>query len=202
MIKNIIFDVGKVLVEYEPEEYMKRLGFDSKQRAAVNEAMFEHALWEESDRGALSIEELLRGFIQNNPRYEAEITRAYMNVGDTVTMMPYSLSWIKSLKERGYRLYILSNYAELTYEQTKEKMLFLNEMNGEVFSFQCKFIKPEAEIYEYLCDKYSLVPQESVFLDDRLENIKQAEMMGIHGIQFKNYEEAAKELEELLENII
>lgn len=198
MIKNVIFDVGKVLVEYDPDSYMERLGFDLKTREAVNQAMFQNPLWEESDRGKLSTEELLEKFIFNDKEYKEEITKAYQTVGDTIELFPYSVAWIKKLKQRGYRVYILSNYAEITYEQTKEKMEFLPYVDGAVFSFQCKWIKPEREIYEELCRKYSIEPRESVFLDDRLDNIEQARNLGFFGIQFESYEQAVKELERIL----
>ena len=71
MIKSIIFDVGKVLVEFDPEGFLKKLGFDEKTQKAVNEAMFRnHLWWEESDRGTMTPEELLEGFVANNPAYE------------------------------------------------------------------------------------------------------------------------------------
>ena len=198
MIKNVIFDVGKVLVEYDPDSYMERLGFDLKTRQAVNQAMFQNPLWEESDRGKLSTEELLEKFIFNDKEYKEEITKAYQTVGNTIELFPYSVAWIKELKQRGYRVYILSNYAEVTYEQTKEKMEFLPYVDGAVFSFQCKWIKPEREIYEELCRKYSIEPRESVFLDDRLDNIEQARNLGFFGIQFESYEQAVRELEPIL----
>ena len=198
MIKNVIFDVGKVLVEYDPDSYMEWLGFDLKTRQAVNQAMFQNPLWEESDRGKLSTEELLEKFIFNDKEYKEEITKAYQTVGNTIELFPYSVAWIKELKQRGYRVYILSNYAEVTYEQTKEKMEFLPYVDGAVFSFQCKWIKPEREIYEELCRKYSIEPRESVFLDDRLDNIEQARNLGFFGIQFESYEQAVKELERIL----
>ena len=198
MIKNVIFDVGKVLVEYDPDSYMERLGFDLKTRQAVNQAMFQNPLWEESDRGKLSTEELLEKFIFNDKEYKEEITKAYQTVGNTIELFPYSVAWIKELKQRGYRVYILSNYAEITYEQTKEKMEFLPYVDGAVFSFQCKWIKPEREIYEELCRKYSIEPRESVFLDDRLDNIEQARNLGFFGIQFESYEQAVRELEPIL----
>ena len=67
-----------------------------------------------------------------------------------------------------------------------------------MFSFQCKWIKPEREIYEELCRKYSIEPRESVFLDDRLDNIEQARNLGFCGIQFESYEQAVRELEPIL----
>lgn len=200
MIKNIVFDVGKVLVSYEPDAYMENiLRFDAETRHAVNKAMFQNPLWEESDRGALSTEELIKGFVHNNPAYEQQILKAHENVGDSIALFPYVVDWMTNLKKRGYHLYILSNYAEYTFQQTKEKMGFLPFMDGAVFSYECKLIKPEKEIYEYLCEKYQLKPEECVFLDDRQLNVDGAIDAGWKGIVFENYQQASHDLNQLLE---
>ena len=91
MIKNIIFDVGKVLVEYDPDGMMKKLGFDEETLQTVNQAVFQNELWNESDRGVLSPEELLEAFIANNPAYEKEIRQVIDAVGDTISLMPYAV---------------------------------------------------------------------------------------------------------------
>lgn len=200
MIKNIIFDVGKVLVEYDPDGMMKKLGFDEETLQTVNQAVFQNESWNESDRGVLSPEELLEAFIANNPAYEKEIRQVIDAVGDTISLMPYAVEWVKGLKERGYHLYILSNYAEYTYEKTSHKMEFLPYMDGVVFSYRCKLIKPEKEIYEYICKTYELKPEESVFLDDRKDNVEAARNMGMHGIVFENYAQGSETLEQLLKN--
>ena len=200
MIKNIIFDVGKVLVEYDPDGMMKKLGFDEETLQTVNQAVFQNELWNESDRGVLSPEELLEAFIANNPVYEKEIRQVIDAVGDTISLMPYTVEWVKGLKEKGYHLYILSNYAEYTYEKTSHKMEFLPYMDGVVFSYRCKLIKPEKEIYEYICKTYELKPEESVFLDDRKDNVEAARNMGMHGIVFENYAQGSETLEQLLKN--
>ena len=200
MIKNIIFDVGNVLVEYNPDGLMHRLGFDEETLQAVNQAVFQNELWNESDRGVLSPEELLEAFIANNPAYEKEIRQVIDAVGDTISLMPYTVEWVKGLKEKGYHLYILSNYAEYTYEKTSHKMEFLPYMDGVVFSYRCKLIKPEKEIYEYICKTYELKPEESVFLDDRKDNVEAARNMGMHDIVFENYAQDSETLEQLLKN--
>ena len=192
--------MGKVLVEYDPDGMMKKLGFDEETLQTVNQAVFQNELWNESDRGVLSPEELLEAFIANNPAYEKEIRQVIDAVGDTISLMPYAVEWVKGLKERGYHLYILSNYAEYTYEKTSHKMEFLPYMDGVVFSYRCKLIKPEKEIYEYICKTYELKPEESVFLDDRKDNVEAARNMGMHGIVFENYAQGSETLEQLLKN--
>ena len=86
---------------------------------------------------------------------------------------------------------------EITYEKATEELSFEKETTGAIFSYQVKCIKPEAEIYKLLLDRYHLVPQECVFIDDRPENIETAEKLGITGIQFQNQQQAKRRLLEL-----
>lgn len=199
MIKNIIFDVGKVLVSYEPDAYMISLGLDEHKRKRINEAMFQNELWDKSDQGLGTPEDFLREFTGNAPELAEEIRQIHTTVGNTVEMMPYACDWIRELKERGYRLYILSNYSENMINQTREKLLFLPLMDGVVFSYTIKELKPSPRIYEYLCDTYGLIPGECVFLDDREENVEGARKMGIQGILFQSYEQGKKDLDVLLQ---
>ena len=183
MIRNIIFDVGKVLVSYEPDAYMESLGISKENQKKINDAMFENPLWDASDQGLGTPD---------------EITKIHNTIGNTVELFPYALEWILDLKAKGYHVYILSNYGENMLNHTEDKLKFLPLMDGVVFSYKIKKMKPDPEIYEYLCDEYWLEPEESVFIDDRPVNIEGAKKCGIHGIVFRSYEQAKTELEEFL----
>lgn len=198
MIKNIIFDVGKVLVSYEPDAYMERLGIAKEAQDAINKAMFRNKLWDIADQGIFTHEEMVEKFIAGAPKYETEIRQLCATIGNTIEMLPHAMEWLSELKARGYNLYILSNYAEETYRQTKEKLAFLKLVDGAVFSFECKMIKPQKQIYEHICQKFQLNCSESIFVDDRMENVEAARRNGILAVLFQNYEQAKTELDEML----
>ena len=198
MIRNIIFDVGKVLVSFEPDVYMDSLGFNKEEKAAVNRAMFQSTLWVQADEGLMEPEAFLEGYVANAPEYEAQIRRAYRTLGGTVELFPYTMGWLQNLKDRGYRLYILSNYGKYLFEQTRTKMKFLSLVDGVLFSNTCQLIKPDPEIYLYLLRKYGLEAAECVFLDDRVENVEAAVQCGIYGIQFIDYESGRQALERII----
>lgn len=198
MIKNIIFDVGKVLVSYEPQEYMKSLGIAEKDRETIFGAMFGNQYWDQMDAGILGQEEALLKFIEGAPQYESQIRQLYGTMGNTVELYPYALEWLSDLKNRGYRIYILSNYSRQMMEQTKNKLQFLSLVDGAVFSYECRMMKPEAEIYQHLCRTYDLNAAECVFVDDRMENVEGARNVGIAALQFTDYPASREQLEELL----
>lgn len=196
MIKNVIFDVGKVLVEWDCDSALRRLGFDERARQAVVQATVRSPYWNELDRSAVSDGELLAHFLDGAKGYEREVRLFWDNIGLAIQTYPYSRSWIQGLKKAGYGVYILSNYGRRTYGQTREELSFAGETDGALFSFEVHQIKPEPEIYQTLLARYGLKPGECVFLDDVQANIDAAEALGIRGICFTGYEEAVRQLRE------
>lgn len=198
MVKNIVLDVGRVLVAWQPKELMKELGFSDEIVGELSKALFESGIWNETDRGVLSDEEFLALAVGNAPAYEKEIRLFWENVGKAIWQFSYVKEWIGAMKEAGYHVYILSNYGSWTYEKTKDNALdFLEDVDGAIFSYQVKLIKPDAEIYYALLEKYGLQAEESVFLDDLPANIEGAKAVGMHGIVFAGLEDALVELERL-----
>jgi len=198
MIKNIIFDIGRVLVTFDPIQYVNSLGFDEETARAVVGAIFHDPLWIETDRGVIPVEEFEEAFVANAPDYEPQIREAYRKMGRMIQLMPHTMPWVKALKERGYRLYVLSNYGEYLFLKSKDRLDFMPYMDGAVISYQIQMIKPDQEIYEYILNKYGLLPEESVFIDDRPENVEGAKAVGMSGILFENFEQASGELEKML----
>ena len=198
MIKNVVFDVGLVLVEFNWQDYLDSFGFDEEKRERIAKATFQSSVWDERDRGLYDEETYVRQCQELAPEYAEDIAAVMKDTPKTVRRMPYAETWTKYLKSQGYHLYILSNYSQFMLDQTRPgKMPFLKNMDGVIFSCEVQQIKPEADIYETLLSRFGLKPEESVFLDDRPENCEAARKLGIHAIEFHNLKQAAKELEKL-----
>ena len=199
MIKNIIFDVGGVLIDFRYEDYMLNdLGFSEETTEYLSIHMVNSATWAELDRGVISQEEAVNIFKENLPDYKAEIDLFWSMPEKLVTEYPYSEPLFKSLKEAGYNVYILSNYPEKMYELHWPTFDFVKKADGLVVSALEKMTKPDEKIYRLLLDRFGLKAEECVFIDDREVNVSAAKAMGIHGILFKNYEQAVKELYKLI----
>lgn len=196
-IKNIIFDMGNVLVDYDWKSYLKTYEFDEDKSNKIAEATFLSQTWVEMDRGGRTFEEYLDEFVSYAPEYESDIRKVVQDSWKCIHRKPYAETWIKYLKQKGYDLYVLSNYGEYMREHTRREMPFLKNMDGSVFSCDVNQVKPEAEIYHTLLDRYQLNPEESVFMDDMEVNCRAAAELGIHAICFKSFKQAAAELEEL-----
>ena len=197
MIENIIFDVGNVLMGYDWEEYLRSYDFPEEKYQKIADAVFRNPIWEEQDRGQHEESWYVDKFVESAPEYEADIREVVRRDPECMHLYDYAETWVRYLKDKGYHVYILSNYATDTLERTEDKLTFLKYVDGAVFSCQVKQIKPESEIYKTLLGRYHLDPEKSVFLDDRAENCEAARKQGIHAIQFKSFKQAAAELEKL-----
>ena len=197
MIKNVIFDVGLVLVEFNWQDYLDSFGFDEEKRERIARATFQSPVWDERDRGLYDEENYVRQCQELAPEYAKDIAAVMRDTPKTLRRMPYAETWTKYLKSQGYQLYVLSNYSRYMLDRTKKEMPFLKYMDGTVFSCDVKQLKPEADIYQTLLDKFGLKAEESVFIDDRPVNCEGAQEAGIHTICFKSFKQAAAELEAL-----
>ncbi|MDE7299233.1 MAG: HAD-IA family hydrolase [Lachnospiraceae bacterium] len=197
MIKNIIFDIGNVLAHFRWKEFIRER-FPEEQFERIAKATVQGPYWVEVDRGVLSMEEIVRRCTTLAPELGEQIAQFFRERPALVREYDYAEALLQRLKKRGYRVYLLSNYAGDLYEYAKEHFRFVPLVDGGVISYQIHQVKPEPEIYEALLKKYDLKPEECVFLDDLEQNLKVAEQFGIRAILFRDYASAMRELAELL----
>lgn len=204
MIRNIVFDIGNVLAYFRWKDLFQELGFTGEKFDRIAAATILHpTMWPEFDRSLMSDEEIISRCVEREPGYESEIRMIFERTECLIEEYDYSYGWINDLKERGYKIYILSNYGKTSFEAavTHGRLSFLPLTDGSVISYEVKIVKPETGIYEALMEKYDLVPQECVFLDDREDNVAAAINCGFHGIVVKSYEQAKESLNRILEEV-
>lgn len=197
MIKTIIFDIGNVLAGFAWKPYFEKFGYSKEILERIGKATVESSVWSAYDRGAMTDEELMEAFIKNDPGIEKELRESLSNIHGMLVKYDYAVAWVKELKEKGYQVLVLSNFSHRAYHDCKDVLEFLDYVDGGILSFRDKVVKPEPEIYQLLIDRYQLVPEECVFLDDTKQNLVAAEAFGIHTIHFMNREKAIEELKKL-----
>ncbi len=197
MIKNIIFDIGNVLMPFGYRPFFRSFGYDEEIVERLAKATAQSPDWNELDRGVLSYEEVLERFVQNAPDLEEIIHKIFADLHGILGVYDYTESWIKQLKEEGYGVYYLSNFFQKAEEDCKELMGFLELMDGGILSYRDKVTKPDNQIYELLLERFRLKAEECVFLDDTEKNIIGARAVGIQGILFQDREQAVTELQKL-----
>lgn len=194
MIKNIIFDLGNVLVKYSPENFLnKYVKKENQEDFIIN--IFKSKDWLELDRGTLSYEDAIEIFTKRVPEEKESIEKLFReNISSCISPIEENVEIMRKLKNNGYNVYILSNFHQPAFEYIRESWDFIREFNGDVVSCYYHYIKPERNIYETLLNKYNLTPSETIFIDDVDTNINGAKELGIGGIHLPDY----KILSELL----
>ena len=198
MIKNIIFDVGDVLLEYRWKDMLKDYGLPDDEAYKVGNLMFNDNLWHEFDLANMTRDEIVGQYLKNYPDY-AEVMQWFMTHGELMHVKREDV-WEKAqkLKEKGYGIYILSNYSQELFEKHTKDAPFISLADGVVVSYQIHITKPDEKIYRYLLDKYNLKPEECIFFDDREENTEAARKLGIEAITVTSKEFLLDELDKLL----
>lgn len=184
MIKNIVFDMGNVLLRYDPEVPLALFCRTPEEKEAVRTELFGGQEWVAGDLGTMTQEEKYESIKKRIPE-EMHTSLRRCVYEWSVCMKPISgaFSFCEYAKKKGYRLFILSNASSEFYEYFPE-FAPLSYFDGIVVSSDIHIIKPEEGIYRYLLDTYGLLPGECLFIDDMEANVKAARRMGMQGEVF------------------
>ncbi|MBP3232871.1 MAG: HAD family phosphatase [Eubacterium sp.] len=194
MIKNVVFDVGDVLVDFCYKKYMRNLGFSEECVEYLSDNMVVTEFWHELDLGIRTEKDAIEKFTAEIPQYKDEILVFWENIKDIVEEYDYAEPLIQEIKSNGYGVYILSNYPIETAERHWPDFHFLPHTDGHIISGYEKITKPDEGIYRLLESRFGLDLTECIFVDDRKINIEGAERLGMQGILFTGYDNLVKEL--------
>ena len=198
MTRNLVFDFGKVLVEYDFVDFFRRLIPDAKRCMQLASIMTDDETLRRFDREEKPIEELVKDLISENPAFEDEIRLFAERYPEIITgEMPGMKELLARLKGEGFSLYGLSNWCSKVYVTMGQYDIF-QLMDGYVISSEEHLVKPEAGIYHRLYEKFGLKPEECIFADDKQENIEGARRTGMRGIVFENAAQYERELRRML----
>lgn len=187
-IKNVVFDMGKVLLEYRPEEYCRKTIGDEKAAKAVYENLFCGNEWVQIDSGTMTEAEGVALVQKRIPQYAEYVPPAMANWPAALSAMPGMLELLGRLKKKGYGLYLLSNTSLRFYEFSKNFEVF-KLFDGKIVSASEKLMKPDQAIFRLLCERFQLVPKECMFIDDTQVNIDAAKVAGLSAHLFQGSEE-------------
>lgn len=199
MIKNVVFDIGRVLFDYQPEKIIDALAPDTRYKSRYLDILFHSPIWQRLDRGDLSHREALRELsplVDHAPECLAEMER-FLNLFPLhLDLITETQTLFLELKPR-FPLYLLSNFQAEPFDLLLKENPFLGLADGMVISAKVNLAKPEPAIYLYLLETYGLTAKETVFIDDLPENIAAAREAGIQGVLFTDIQTVRKELRKL-----
>ena len=199
MIKNIVSYVGNVLYEFNANKFMDKY-IDEEDREKFLKNSFLNENWHLMDKGDLAFNDARKLFIKMNPKYE-NIINSIFDTSLTLCLDKNhnNISLLKEYKTKGYNIYYLSNMPSETFEVLRKETDFFDDTCiGGVVSAHIKMIKPNRDIYEYFLNKFNLKPDECLFIDDNINNIKTALEMGINAVQLKNIDDMKDILRDML----
>ena len=194
-MKNVVFDLGRVVFAQDPAKSTAEF----KQFFSYVSLTPMPQFWVDYDMGVLSIDQVAaelaayRGVETSFAREMIQIA-----IGKQETIAP-TAALIADLKQAGYRLYVLSNMSREFIDFLREQEVYAN-FDGDVVSCEVGVVKPMPEIYDVLLERFSLEPSETIFIDDRRENIDAAEAKGISAFHFdrNDYAGSCDRLREIL----
>jgi 2-haloacid dehalogenase len=186
-INTIIFDLGGVLIDWNPR-YVYRTIFDNEEKIDWFFETICTSDWNEMQDEGRSLQEATEELVKQHPEYEKEIRAFYGRWEEMLGgPIPETVEVFKKLKNSGkYKLYALTNWSAETFPVALQRYDFLRWFDGIVMSGEEKSRKPYSKFYQILLDRYKITPHESVFIDDNLRNVKAAGEFGIKGIHFQS----------------
>ncbi len=199
MIKNIIFDLGNVLISFIPSEYLKKKNYPENIRNTILNDIFRSNEWKMLDNGDITLGEAIDTLAFKSSLKREEIALVFKMRTEIMFPLDNNVRLLPALKKRGFSLYYLSNFPLDIFEEIKNDYFFFRYFDGGIISAEVKLSKPDVRIFSFLLNKYSLNPLESVFIDDIEENVRSAEKLKIKGLATFGSENISELIEKLLE---
>ena len=183
---KFLFDLGNVFFDWNPRHFYKDVFSNTNE--------MEHFLseicndkWNIQQDAGRSIEEAEKELIPLFPEYQDKIKLYYKNHIKMIKgVFETSIELLEELKKKSYLCYVLSNWSAETFLDTKEHFSFLNFFDGLIISGEEKLIKPDPKIFHLACEKFNLIPENTIFIDDRIENIDSAFKLNFQTIHLIN----------------
>ena len=184
---DIILDMGNVLLEWNKDKILRGVVKTEKDYMILDKAIFQSGLWERLDLGTLTREELVLKVVSMiGSIYQEKVQEVVWNWPSYIEIYTEVFPLLARLKEKGHRIFVLSNTSPVFYELLEEQLSPLNEiLDGFVLSCDIKAVKPDRKMFEEILHKYELNPANCIFLDDVKDNTKMAESLGIKAYQVK-----------------
>lgn len=198
-MKNVIFDLGGVVVDWDPQRVLTEFPGGTLLPDALFKKGFFKQYWTEFDRGMVTQEEVAEQMSEFVERDYEECWDFIEYIKNSLVDIPRTVELIKELSAEGYHLFCLSNMSIEFYDYLRERDVF-GYFDGQVISGLEKTVKPEEEIYRILLDRYELVPEESLFIDDLQHNLDAAKELGIQTVNFSDKEAGYELIRKALKN--
>jgi putative hydrolase of the HAD superfamily len=194
MIQNIVFDLGQVLLSYDPWKYLGKLYADPIKRELLFKAVFGSQSWLDLDQGVIDEAEAFHRMAATLPTYPEEIRVLLDHWDEMLVPIEETIGLLHRLKMKNCGLYMISNFHQRAYDRVRRKYAFFSLFDGILISSHVKLLKPKPVIYERLLQDYSLAAETCLFIDDTPANISGAQSAGMAGLVFHDASRLERDL--------
>lgn len=185
MIRNIVLDMGNVLLQYNPQVPLDLYCGTEEEKRTIRKELFEGPEWVQGDLGNITYEGKFESISRRVPEHmHVALKRCIYEWDVCMKRVPGALEFCEYAKSRGLRLYVLSNASTDFYSYFPNFAPF-DYFDGIVVSADVHVIKPDARIYAHLLQTYGLIPEECLFIDDLEKNVEGARQAGMSGAVFR-----------------
>ncbi|WP_281072039.1 HAD family hydrolase [Succinivibrio dextrinosolvens] len=199
-IKNVVFDFGGVLLDWNPRYFYRDVFKDDEKMEYFIKNIVTSTWNAQMDRGR-TFEECMKELSDLNPEFKNEINM-YRSGWEKMLKgeIPEGIKVFNAVLNSGkFKMYGLTNWSSETFPYAYNKYTFLQKLEGIVVSGEEKMIKPEKGIYLTLLERYNLVPEETFFMDDNINNVEVALSRGMHAVQFTGTDENLEQIAKILD---
>ncbi len=181
MIKNIIFDLGNVLISFRPSDFFDSKNYPANIKNTILSDIFASKEWLMLDNGDINTSQAIDAIAAKSSLKKEEIVHIFNLRTEIMFPLEQNVRLLPELQKQGYKLYYLSNFPLDIFDEVKNGYYFFKYFDGGIISADVKCSKPDSRIYEILMKQYSLDPGESLYIDDVEANVKGAESTGMTG---------------------
>ena len=198
MIRNIVFDMGNVLLRFDPKVFMERVGVeDPEDQKLIQKELFRSLEWVQMDRGTKTEAEVLEIVEKRLPEHlHAPLEELLLRWERPILAVPGMSEFVRDCRRAGYGIYLLSNASKRLHSYWKS-IPGHEYFDGEFVSADYQLVKPQRAIYRKFCQVFGLNPKECLFIDDVPLNIEGAVHAGWQGIVFHDVEDLRKKAYEI-----
>lgn len=197
-MKNIVLDIGNVICRWDPQGLSAGVSESPEEQAELISVTIGHSDWLELDKGTMPLNEAIANAQQRSTINPDKIAALYHTMPASLTLIETTVTGMHKAVAAGVPLYVLSNMHKHSWAHLESTYDVFSLCKGIVVSCNIALAKPDAAIYNHLCERFSLQAQDCVFIDDMLENVEAAKACGWHGAQLTDTSKGGELIENLL----
>jgi putative hydrolase of the HAD superfamily len=182
MIRNVIFDLGNVLLGFKPEEFLIKENYPADIRQLLMKDVFLSKEWQDIDRGEITADTAIGLIAGRSLLKREEIALIFKKRDEMLIPLDLNIKLLPELKKAGYRLFFLSNFPADIFPEIRSRYSFFSYFDNGIISADVKCIKPDIRIFRIFLEKFSLDPAECLFIDDMEVNVISAREAGMEAL--------------------